>query len=215
MYSSRQCKNLTYLCRTANDRSQESQYRAENGNLRKSRYTFRHDNVFAPNNCLYEKEATGMEIPKMHSSSWCKNRTYLCGTENYPVSCKSVYVGERKFQKIRVYLLPWYHDGPKGMLISKGSYRYAESKNALLQSFQKPHLPVREGNYPGLCKLVYVRVRKFEEIRVYLSPWYRVCTKPMLKSKGSYRYGVSRNAFLQSVQKLHLPVQDCKLHHLI
>ena len=58
--------------------SHVSQYRAENGNLRKSGSTFRHGTVFAPKQCLYQKEATGMESLKRHSSSQCKNRTYLC-----------------------------------------------------------------------------------------------------------------------------------------
>ena len=59
MYSSCQCKSVSYLCGTAN--SQVSQYRAENGNLRKSRSTFCHGTVFAPNQCLYQKETTGIE----------------------------------------------------------------------------------------------------------------------------------------------------------
>ena len=67
-----------------------SQYRAENGNLQKCGSTFHHGTVFAPKQCLYLKEATGMESRKMHSSSQCKNRTYMCGTANYPISCKPV-----------------------------------------------------------------------------------------------------------------------------
>ena len=63
--------------------SHVSQYRAENGNLRKSGSTFRHGTVIAPKQCLYQKEATGMESPKMHSSSRCKYRTYLFRTANY------------------------------------------------------------------------------------------------------------------------------------
>ena len=54
---------------------QGSQIRAENGNLRKSRSTFNHGTVFAPKQCLYQKEATGMESPKMYFSSQCKNLT--------------------------------------------------------------------------------------------------------------------------------------------
>ena len=154
MYSSRQCKNLTYLCGTANDPSQESQYRAENGNLRKSGlhlamvpclhqsnvyikrklwvwrvkksiplvgaktsltrpgqqtttyqasqcsadngnlrkygFAFCHGTVFAPKQYLYQKEATGMESPKIYSSSRCKNLNYLWGTSNDPISRKPV-----------------------------------------------------------------------------------------------------------------------------
>ena len=112
--------------------SHVSQYRAENGHLRKSGSTFRHDTVFAPKQCLYQKEATDMDSPKMHSSSWCKNRTCLCGTSNYPVSCKPVQGRQRKFAEIRVYLSALYCFCTKAMIISKGSYRYGESKNAFL-----------------------------------------------------------------------------------
>ena len=65
--------------------SQVSQYRAKNGDLLKSGSTFCHCTVFGPTQCLYQKEATGMNSPKMYFSSRCKNRTYLCGTANYPI----------------------------------------------------------------------------------------------------------------------------------
>ena len=70
--------------------SQVSQYRAENGNFRKSGSTISHGTVCAPKQCLYQKEATSIETPKMYSSRRCKNFTYLCGTANDPVSCMSV-----------------------------------------------------------------------------------------------------------------------------
>ena len=112
--------------------SNVGQCRAENGNLRKSGSTFHHGTMFAPNQCLYQKEATGMESPIMHSSSRCKNHTYLCGMANYPISCKPVLGLERKFEEILVYLSAWYRVCIKVIIISKGSYRYAESKNAFL-----------------------------------------------------------------------------------
>ena len=83
--------------------SDETQYRAENENLKKSRSTFRHGTVFAPKQCLNQKKATGMESPKMHLSTRCRNRTYLCGTSNYHVSCNQVQDRERKFVEIRFY----------------------------------------------------------------------------------------------------------------
>ena len=70
--------------------SQVSQYRAENGNFRKSGSTFCHGTMFAPKQCLFQKEATGMESPKMYSSRQCKNLTYQCGTANDPISCQTV-----------------------------------------------------------------------------------------------------------------------------
>ena len=112
--------------------SQVTQYSSQNGNLWKSGSTFRHGTVFAPKQSLYQKEASGMESPKMHFSTRCINRTYLCGTSNYPVSCNPVQGRERKFAEIRFYLSPWYRVFSKAMFISKGSYRYWESKNAFL-----------------------------------------------------------------------------------
>ena len=88
--------------------------------------------AFAPKQCLYQMEATGMESIKMHSSSRCKNRTYLCGTANYHVTCMPVLSREEKFDEILVYLSPLYRVCTKAMFISKGSYRYGELKNALL-----------------------------------------------------------------------------------
>ena len=99
-----------------------SQYTAANGNLRKSGSTFHHGIMLALKQCLYEKETIAMESPKVHSSRQCKKRTYLCGTANYPVSCKPVCGRERKFEKIRVYLSLWYRVYSKAMFISKGSY---------------------------------------------------------------------------------------------
>ena len=58
--------------------SQGRRYRAENGNLRKLGWTYRHGSVFAPRQYSYQKEATGMERAEMYFPSWCKNPTYLC-----------------------------------------------------------------------------------------------------------------------------------------
>ena len=110
--------------------SQVSQYSVKNGNLRKSGSTFCHGTLLPPKQCLYQKEATGLESPKMHSSSRCNNCTYLCRTSNYPVSCNPKQGREQKFAESRFYLSPWYRVCTKAMFISKGSYRYGESKNA-------------------------------------------------------------------------------------
>ena len=66
--------------------SQGSRYKAENGNLRKSGWTYRDGTVFAPRQYLYQKVARGMERPEMYSPSRCKNPSYLCRPSNYPVS---------------------------------------------------------------------------------------------------------------------------------
>ena len=41
-----------------------AQYRANNGNLRKFGSTYHHSTVFAPKQCLYQKESKGMESSK-------------------------------------------------------------------------------------------------------------------------------------------------------
>ena len=66
--------------------SQGSRYMAEYAKLRNLGWTYRHCIVFAPRQYLYQKEATGMDRPQMHSPIRCKNPSYLCGPSNYPVS---------------------------------------------------------------------------------------------------------------------------------
>ena len=90
MYSSRRCKKRCYLCGSANNPSHVRQYRAENRNLRKFQPTFYHGAVFAPNQCLYQREARAMKSPKIYSSTRCIKLTYLCRSATYPVSCKAV-----------------------------------------------------------------------------------------------------------------------------
>ena len=52
-------------------------YRAKNRNLCELGWTYCHGTVFAPRECLYQNEATGMESPEMYSTSRCRNPTYL------------------------------------------------------------------------------------------------------------------------------------------
>ena len=55
--------------------SHGGRYRAENGNLRKLGWTYRHGTVFALKKYFYPKEATGVERTEMHSTSRCGNPT--------------------------------------------------------------------------------------------------------------------------------------------
>ena len=90
MYSSRRCKNHTYLCGSAYYPVLCKAVHGREGKLGKLVPTFRHGAVFALKRCLYQKEASAMESLKMYSSRRFKKRTYLCRTANYPVSCKAV-----------------------------------------------------------------------------------------------------------------------------
>ena len=86
MYCSSPWNNPTYLCGSANYPILWWQYRAESGSMRKFGPTYRHGTVFAQEECLYQKEATGMESRKMYCSSLWKNPTYLYGSATYSVS---------------------------------------------------------------------------------------------------------------------------------
>ena len=60
-------------------------YMAPNRNMRNFGPTNPHGTVFVPKQCLYQKEATGMESSKMYCPIWCRYRTYHCVAAKYPV----------------------------------------------------------------------------------------------------------------------------------
>ena len=70
--------------------SRGRQYRAQNGKLGKLGRKYGNGTGFALRKYLYQKEATGMERPEMHSASRCNNPIYLCGPSKYPVSMEAV-----------------------------------------------------------------------------------------------------------------------------
>ena len=61
-------------------------YRAQNGNMRNFGPTNPHCTALAPKQWLYQKEATGMESPKMYCPSRFRYRNYHCVEAKYPVS---------------------------------------------------------------------------------------------------------------------------------
>ena len=64
--------------------SHASQYRAENGNLLKSGSIICHGTVFPPKQCLYQKQATGMESPKMYFFRRWKTSVTCVGRKTTP-----------------------------------------------------------------------------------------------------------------------------------
>ena len=99
-----------------------SPYRAADTNLRKFRATFDHGAVFAPKQCLCQKEATGMESSKIKSLFQCKKPTSQYRPSNYQVFCIATYRSLYNFAEIRGYIWPWYRHCIKLTFISKGSY---------------------------------------------------------------------------------------------
>ena len=65
--------------------------------------------------------------------------------------------------------------------------------------------------YPVLWGVVLGPEWKYAKLRPYQSPWYRVCTKAMVISKGSYGHGESKNVLPKSVQIPYLPLRGSKV----
>ena len=68
-----------------------------------------------------------------------------------------------------------------------------------------------EANYPVSWGVVEVPEWKYAKLRPYQSPWYRVCTKAMVISKGIYGHGESKNVLPKSVQTPYLPLRGSKV----
>ena len=56
---------------------------------------------------------------------------------------------------------------------------------------------------------------KYAKLRPYPSPWYRVCTKAMVISKGSYGHGEFKNVLPQLVQISYLSLRGTKVPRFI
>ena len=149
-------------------------YGTVSANLRKVGASFRRGTVFAPIQSTYEKEATGMENPKMQSLFWCRKPTSQYAPSNYPVSCSAVLDRQCKFAESRGFLSPRYRVCTNPIYIWKGSYGNAnlrkvgasfmpslhysnlhmkrKPKNAILVLVQKAHLLVRASKLPGFMQ---------------------------------------------------------------
>ena len=111
--------------------SQSMPYMANIGNLRQFGASNPQGTVFSPNQCLYQKEATGVGNPKMQFPNRCRNRTYGYGPPNYVFSSTAVYGQHWKFAEVRGLQSPRYRVCTTSMFISKGSYGCGEPKNVI------------------------------------------------------------------------------------
>ena len=87
------------------------------------------------------------------------------------------------------------------MFISKGSYGEEELENVIALSVQETHRPLQ-----AFQLLAFKRGRIGPTMEIWdnkgpdIPLWYRVCTKAMFISKGSYGYGELKNVITLSVQ---------------
>ena len=89
---------------------------------------------------------------------------------------------------------------------------YGELKNVLPSSVQKnPLTRAKPKSSPLLGGRYGIDNEKMQKFRAPQSPWYRVCTKAMVTSEGSYVYGELKKVLPSSVQKTPLPVRGRKI----
>ena len=98
--------------------------------------------AFASKQWLYQKEATGMESPKMYCPSRCRYRTYHCVESKYPVSWGGCIGPIVEICETSALPTPWYRVCTNTMVIPKVSYGHGESKNVLSKLVQIPYLPL-------------------------------------------------------------------------
>ena len=147
--------------------------------LRKVGASFRRGTVFAPIQSTYEKEATGMENPKMRSLFWFRKRTSQYGPVNYPVSCSAVWDRQCKLRKVGASFRRGTVFAPIQSTYEKEATGMENPKMQSLFWCRKPTSQYAPANYPVSCSAVLDRECKFAEGRGFLSPRYRVCTNPI------------------------------------
>ena len=136
MHCANRFRNRTYQCTAENYAVSLRATQGRKQKFAKIRYTKSHGTAFAPKQCLYQKQATVMENFKMYCPTRYRNRTYQCGAANYPVSWGQYRVENSNLCKFG----STYRHGtafPQNVYIK--SYGYGQ---LLLQSVEKPHLPV-------------------------------------------------------------------------
>ena len=85
---------------------------------------------------------------------------------------------------------------PKQWLHQKEATGFESSKMYCTSGCRNPTSLCGVANYPVPWGGVYGREWKYAKFRAYQQPWYRLCTKAMVTSKGSYGYGELKNIVL-------------------
>ena len=119
MYSPRRCNKRTYLCGYVNYPDSCKAIQGRERNIGEIRGYLSPWCSVGTQAMIISKGIWGYEEPKIYFSRRCNKRTYLCGSVNYPESCKAVQIRERNIGKILGYLSPWCSVCTHPLLISK------------------------------------------------------------------------------------------------
>ena len=152
----RQCKNRTDSCVSTNYSVPCRAVWASNRNFQNFGATYRHGTVFAPMQCLYCKEATGVESSKMQFLS---SKTAPIGTGQQTNSCLvATYCGSN--ENFRNFGVTFYH---ATVFSPMQTLYYKEATGVESPKMQFPsqckNRTDQHGltNYPVSCKAVLVK----------------------------------------------------------
>ena len=194
---------------------QGRQYRAQNGNMRNFGPTNPHGTAFAPKQWLYQKEATGMESSKMYCQSWCRYRTYNWWPQSTPF-----HGGQ--YRALNGNMRNFGPTNPHGTAFAPKQSLYQKEATGMESSKMYCHSWCRyrtyycvAAKYPVSWGVVQGTEWKYAKLRPYQSPWYHVCTKAMVISKGSYGHGEFKIVSPQSVQIPYLPLRGSKVPRIM
>ena len=211
MYSSCWCKYLPYLCGTANDPVSSKPVQGREQKFAESRVYFQPQYRVSTKAMFISKGRLYVwRVQKCISQVGARPSLTCAGLEMTPFHISHCRVENGNLRNPGSTFSHGTVFAPKQCLYQKKATGMESPKMYFSSRCKTLTYLCGTVNNPVSSKPVQSRKRKFSEFRVYLQPWYRVCTKAMFISKGSYGYGESKNVFHSSVQKPHLPVQDCK-----
>ena len=164
-------------------------------------------------------------VPRLHQSNGYIKRklrawrvqkcTAVVGVDNVltnvGLQTSPFHSGQYRAQKGK--MRKFEHTNPHGSAFAPKQWLYQKEATGMYSS--KMYCPTRcryhtyqcgAANYPFSWGVVQGPEWKYAKLRANKSPWYRVCTKAIVVSKGSYGHGDFKNILPQSVQIPYLPV---------
>ena len=130
----------------------------------------------------------------------CRNCTYQCRAANYSVSWGAVQARNGNLRSFGPTNLPGTAFTPKQWLFENKATCMENSKIYCSSPWKNPTYLCGSAKYPVSWVAGQSREWKYAKFRAQQSPWYHTCTKAMVISKGSYRYGKLKNVLLLAVR---------------
>ena len=147
-----------------------------------------HGTVFALKQWLHQREATCMESSKCIALVGAENPLTSAGPKSSPLHRGRYGIENGKMQN---FVHPNHHGtvfAIKQWLHHREATCMESSKMYCPRRCRKPTYPSEAKSSPLLGGRYGIDNEKNAQFRAPQSPWYRVCTKAMVTSEGSYVY---------------------------